>query len=134
MNIKTENEKNNNDKKLINKELSINLNNLSNSANNLKKSNTPKFIFIESLPLILADFLQTHMNHAIVESEDELSKELKILFDNEILKRINEYENILKNKSSLLNDITEKTFLNKEEKEKKELDNTMEEYHKKIRD
>ena len=130
MNIKTENEKNNNDKKLINKELSINLNNLSNSANNLKKSNTPKFIFIESLPLILADFLQTHMNHAIVESEDELSKELKILFDNEILKRINEYENILKNKSSLLNDITEKTFLNKEEKEKKELDNTMEEYKK----
>jgi len=115
-----------NDKVTLNKEMSVNINNLSNSKNNSKKT---FFIFIESLPLILADFLQSHINNAIVESEDELGKELKILFDNEILKRLNEYKNILKDKS-ILEDIDEKVYINHEEKNQKELDNALEEYKK----
>ena len=116
-----------NDNATLNKEMSVNINNLNNSENSSKKS---IFIFIESLPLIIADFLQAHINNAIVESEDELGRELKVLFDNEILKRLNEYKNILQDKSSILEDINDKVFINKEEKNQKELENAIEEYKK----
>ena len=118
------------DKPGLNKEMSININDISNSKNNSKKPDSSKFIFIESLPLILADFLQSHINNAIVESEDELGKELKILFDNEIIKRLNEFKNLLGNKSSLLDDINDKVYINQEEKDQKELDSAIEEYKK----
>ena len=117
----------NNDNGTLDKEMSLNINNLNNSENSSKKS---IFIFIESLPLIIADFLQAHINNAIVESEDELGRELKVLFDNEILKRLNEYKNILQDKSSILEDINDKVFINKEEKNQKELENAIEEYKK----
>ena len=117
----------NNDNGTLNKEMSLNINNLNNSENSSKKS---IFIFIESLPLIIADFLQAHINNAIVESEDELGRELKVLFDNEILKRLNEYKNILQDKSSILEDINDKVYINKEEKNQKELENAIEEYKK----
>ena len=116
-----------NDNATLNKEMSVNINNLNNSENSSKKS---IFIFIESLPLIIADFLQAHINNAIVESEDELGRELKVLFDNEILKRLNEYKNILQDKSSILEDINDKVYINKEEKNQKELENAIEEYKK----
>ena len=125
--IKKENKNYKNDKKIVNKEMSITINDLSNSKNN---SNKLDFIFIESLPLIIADFLQLHMNNAIVESEDELGRELKLLFDNEILKKMSEYKNIIKDKNSILDNINNKVYVNHEEKNKKELENAMEEYKK----
>ena len=97
--LNRESKNNGNNKTVLNKEMSININDISNSKNNSKKHESSKFIFIESLPLILADFLQSHINNAIVESEDELGKELKILFDNEILKKLNEFKNFLGSKS-----------------------------------
>ena len=131
--IKNKNKKNNygnyNNTKL-NKEMTLNFNELDKSKNNSNKSKPNNSILIESLPLIIADFLQAHMNNALVESEDELSKELKILFDNEILKRINEYKNILKDKSSILDDIDNNVYINKEEKNQKELESAMDEYKK----
>ena len=136
---------------MINKELSINLNNIDESKNTNRNSNSNinlnmnkksqdqnqiilnnDFIFIESLPLILADFLEAHLTYAIIESEDELGKELKVLFDNELLKRINEFNNVLKDKSSLLNDISTHN-LSKDEKIKSDLENALEDL-KKIRD
>ena len=130
INLNKESRNYENDKPGLNKEMSININDISNSKNNSKKSDSSKFIFIESLPLILADFLQSHINNAIVESEDELGKELKILFDNEIIKRLNEFKNLLGNKSSLLDDINDKVYINQEEKDQKELDSAIEEYKK----
>ena len=130
INLNKESRNYENDKPGLNKEMSININDISNSKNNSKKPDSSKFIFIESLPLILADFLQSHINNAIVESEDELGKELKILFDNEIIKRLNEFKNLLGNKSSLLDDINDKVYINQEEKEQKELDSAIEEYKK----
>ena len=130
INLNKESRNYENDKPGLNKEMSININDISNSKNNSKKPDSSKFIFIESLPLILADFLQSHTNNAIVESEDELGKELKILFDNEIIKRLNEFKNLLGNKSSLLDDINDKVYINQEEKDQKELDSAIEEYKK----
>ncbi len=130
INLNKESRNYENDKPGLNKEMSININDISNSKNNSKKPDSSKFIFIESLPLILADFLQSHINNAIVESEDELGKELKILFDNEIIKRLNEFKNLLGNKSSLLDDINDKVYITQEEKDQKELDSTIEEYKK----
>ena len=130
INLNKESSNYENDKPGLNKEMSININDISNSKNNSKKPDSSKFIFIESLPLILADFLQSHINNAIVESEDELGKELKILFDNEIIKRLNEFKNLLGNKSSLLDDINDKVYINQEEKDQKELDSAIEEYKK----
>jgi hypothetical protein len=92
--IREENDNDNdNNSKMINKELSININNINESKNSNMSSNTNvnadkikksqnksknknqivinnDFIFIESLPLILADFLEAHLNHAVIESED----------------------------------------------------------------
>ena len=130
INLNKESRNYENDKPGLNKEMSININDISNSKNNSKKPDSSKFIFIESLPLILADFLQSHINNAIVESEDELGKELKILFDNEIIKRLNEFKNLLGNKSSLLDDINDKVYINQEENDQKELDSAIEEYKK----
>ena len=128
--MKTESQIYENEKTILNKEMSIKIDNINNSKNKSKKSDSSQFIFIESLSLIIADFLQSHINNAIVESEDELSKELKILFDNEILKRLNEYKNILEDKSSILEDINDKVFINQEEKTQKELESAMDEYKK----
>ena len=128
--IKKENKNHKNEKKIVNEEMSITINDLSNSKNNINQLDSNNFIFIESLPLIIADFLQLHMNNAIVESEDELGRELKLLFDNEILKKMSEYKNIMKDKNSILDNINNKVYVNKEEKNKNELENAMEEYKK----
>ena len=129
-------EKKNDNNIMTDKELSINLNNINESNNYTNKSNKIKinneFLFIESLALILADFLESNINYAIVESEDELSKELKILFDNELLKRLNDFNNVLKDKYSILSNISNND-LSKEDKQKKELESALEDL-KKIKD
>lgn len=47
-------------------------------------------IFIEVLPLILADFIQENSGVVAIDMRGELRKELKALFDNEILQRLGE--------------------------------------------
>ena len=126
--------KNNENNMMIDKELSLNLNKVNESNNNnIKKTNSIKInndcLFIESLPLILADFLEANINYAIVESEEELSKELKVLFDNELLKRLNDFNSVFKDKNSILNNITN-INISKEDKQKKELDNALEDLQK----
>ena len=119
---------------LTNKELSIKINNIDES-NNLNKSNiviTNDFLFIESLPLILADYLEAHLNNAVIDTEDELAKELRTLFDNELLKKINDFSNALRDKSTLLSNLGD-ISLSKDEKQKKELENALENL-KKIKD
>ena len=125
----------NNGKEITNKELTINFNDIKDSSIDNKKRNIQikinnDFIFIESLPLILADFLEQHLSYAIVETEDELGKELKVLFDSELLRRIKEFSNILKDKASILNDISGINILTKEEKRKKDLEHAVEDLKK----
>ena len=97
----TENEKNINDMK--NKQLENNKNeiekienniNIINSNDNLKKNNN--ILFIETLPLIIADYLQEHKNFAVVEIEEEFSKELDLLFNKDLLIKINKYDEFVK--------------------------------------
>ena len=61
---------------------------------NLEKDQT--YLYIETLPLILADFLQENKNYAIIEIENEISKDLYMLFDKNLINVINEYEELKK--------------------------------------
>ena len=61
---------------------------------NLEKDET--FLYIEILPLILADFLQENKNYAIIEMENEISKDLYMRFDKDLLNIINEYNELKK--------------------------------------
>ena len=63
-------------------------------------------IYIETLPLIIADYIQQFPFYCIIETEDELNEELNILFDKELVEKINNYEESLKNKNQ--------KFINKE--------------------
>ena len=76
---KNENEKNNTEN--IKKEINLNLkeNSLNINNNNL---------FCETIPLIIADFIQNHKNFAIISKNDDFNEETKKLFDNEIIKKI----------------------------------------------
>jgi len=71
-----------------------------------KGKNYDNIIYIETLPLIIADFIQQFPFYCIIESEDELVEELNILFDKELIEKINNYEETLKNK--------QEKFINKE--------------------
>lgn len=56
------------------------------------------FIFIETLPVILADFIQANNNYAIIDLEGgELSNEVQNLFDEEILRKIQQSNLQIKN-------------------------------------
>ena len=61
---------------------------------NLEKDET--FLYIETLPLILADFLQENKNYAIIEIENEISQDLYTRFDNNLINVINEYDELKK--------------------------------------
>ena len=56
-------------------------------------------IYIETLPLIIADFIQQFPFYCIIETEDDLNEELNILFDKELVEKINNYEESFKNKN-----------------------------------
>ena len=56
-------------------------------------------IYIETLPLIIADLIQRFPFYCIIETEDELNEELNILFDKELVEKINNYGESLKNKN-----------------------------------
>ena len=74
---------------IINNENEIN-NKIENEYLNTSKINNT--IYIEAFPFILGDFLQKFTIYGIVETNNDLSHELSILFDNEILEKINLYE------------------------------------------
>ena len=78
-NKKYENEKNN----IENIKKEINLNSKENSLN-INNNN----LFCETIPLIIADFIQNHKNFAIISKNDDFNEETKKLFDNEIIKKI----------------------------------------------
>ena len=46
------------------------------------------YIYIETLPLIIADFISTNQNYIILEHSDYLRNDLRTLFDNEIFLRL----------------------------------------------
>ena len=78
--------------------------------NNKKVQYSKSYIYIESLLLILADFISDkskNKSYIIIDHSDELRNELRTLFDNEILGRLGEeiqYE-VNKNKLEHLKDL-----------------------------
>ena len=131
-NEKDNNDNNNNDEEENKKIQENNEIKKTSSIKSAKIKNNNDFLFIESLPLILSDFLEKHLSYAVVESEDDLAKELKILFDKDILNRINDYENTVKEKSSIINNINS-SIMSSNEKASTELDNASDDL-KKIKD
>ena len=67
-----------------------------NIPENLKKEINDKnilninnnILFCDTIPLIIADFIQNHKNFAIISKNDDFNEEIKKLFDNEIIKKI----------------------------------------------
>ena len=84
----------------------------------IKEINDKNLLYIETLPLILADFLQENQNYAIIEIKSDLSKDLYALFDEQLLKFINEYDEIKISKSN-----------NNKKVQNTELDNIINEYN-----
>ena len=64
--------------------------------------NYNNIIYIETLPLIIADYIQQFPYYCILETEDDLSEELNILFDKELIEKMNSYEEALKIKNEKL--------------------------------
>ena len=92
--IPTINEETNNintNNKIIDKEISVNidLNNSFTISKSLLENNS-SFLFIETLPLIIADFLQEYPFYILAEVGDDLLGELSTLFDKDILSKIEE--------------------------------------------
>ena len=61
--------------------------------------NPNNILYIETLPLIIADYIQQFPFYCIIEIESELSNELNILFDKELIEKMNTYEEALKIKN-----------------------------------
>ena len=75
------------------------------SKNNLNIEDKNKnLLYIETLPLIITDYLQEHKNYAIVEVEEQLSNELNLLFNKELLMKINEYDEYINKYKNYQND------------------------------
>ena len=64
--------------------------------------NYNNIIYIETLPLIIADFIQQFPYYCILETGDDLNEELNILFDKELIEKMNSYEEALKIKNEKL--------------------------------
>ena len=84
--------------KILNKENYIKSNDLTLEEEyelNLKEDN---ILYIETLPMIIADFINLHSNYVIINTEindSKLNNDIKNLFDGEIMKRIEkEYSNL----------------------------------------
>lgn len=90
-NSQNEENKNNNNNILINKN-KIKKNSFYSEVENKKTIKYSKyFIYIESLPLIIADFISNqNKSYIILDHGDDLRNDLRTLFDNEILGRLGE--------------------------------------------
>ena len=53
-----------------------------------------KFLYSQTIPLIIADFVQNNLNTGIVSIDDELNNEIRNLFDNTIIESISKLEQI----------------------------------------
>ena len=73
--------------------------------------NYDNILYIETLPLIIADFIQQFPFYCIIETEEELNEELSILFDKELVEKINKYEESLKNKNEKIINKEYQSFL-----------------------
>ena len=78
--------------------------------------NYNNIMYIETLPLIIADFIQQFPFYTIIEIEDELNEELNILFDKELVEKINNYEEALKNKNDKIINEEYQNYINKKNK------------------
>ena len=88
--------------------------------------NPNNIIYIETLPLIIADYIQQFPFYCIIEIENDLSNELNILFDKELIEKMNTYEEALKfkNQNSIIKELTKyENMKNKLEKSIKIYDN-----------
>jgi hypothetical protein len=61
--------------------------------------NYNNILYIETLPLIIADYMQQFPFYCIIETESDLANELNILFDKELIEKMNNYEEALKQKN-----------------------------------
>ena len=68
--------------------------------------NFNNILYIETLPLIIADYMQQFPFYCIIETESDLSNELNVLFDRELIEKMNSYEEAQKSKNEI--------FLNKD--------------------
>ena len=78
--------------------------------------NYDNILYIETLPLIIADFIQQFTFYCIIETEDELNEELSILFDKELIEKINKYEESVKSKNDKIINKEFQSFLLKKNK------------------
>ena len=115
--LQLENNTQNSNEKIFDKNDSINLN--FKSEEFIFKSNNQ--IYIESLPLIIAEFLQNNKKFNMIEIGDDLSSELNVLFDKEILNKISIKDKIEKQKklSNFVNSEKGKELFNYIEQRKK---------------
>ena len=58
------------------------------SKEDIQILNSSNYLYADTIPLIIADYLQLNNNIVIVSSNEELNEEIKTLFDNEIIKKI----------------------------------------------
>ena len=89
--------------------------------NNINYNN---ILYIETLPLIIADYMQQFPFYCIIETESDLANELNILFDKELIEKMNNYEEALKFKNE--NYITKELY--KYEKSKTKIENNIKIY------
>lgn len=89
--------------------------------NNINYNN---ILYIETLPLIIADYMQQFPFYCIIETESDLANELNILFDKELIEKMNNYEEALKFKNE--NYITKEIY--KYEKSKIKIENNIKIY------
>ena len=57
------------------------------SKEDIQILNSSQYLYSETIPLIIADYLQLNSNIIIVSSNQELNEEIKTLFDTEIIKK-----------------------------------------------
>ena len=107
----------NSNEKIFDKNDSINLN--SKSEEFIFKPNNQ--LYIETLPLIIAEFLQNNKKFNMIETGDDLSSELNVLFDKEILNKLSIRDKIEKQKklSNFVNSEKGKELFNYIEQRKK---------------
>jgi hypothetical protein len=55
---------------------------------NSNQDNSVKYLIVDAIPLIIADFIHENINIAILDMSDDLKSDLRGLFDKEIIKKI----------------------------------------------
>jgi len=87
------------------------INNINNNNNTIDENNYlldiendinfNNILYIETLPLIIADYMQQFPFYCIIETENDLGNELNVLFDRELIEKMNSYEEALKKRNEI---------------------------------